>query len=522
MESSLTPIIDMWSKLKTTRVVILGNGKTRELGVKFAHENKLPVVTINYLPEELSTVFSLITRSEFLEDFKSKNVTKIPLVVPSSFSPSKETIALPIAEFEYLEGITRMNPNQIEFREDFVLFTILHLINFLAERDFDGQTGLDTFLYGFDFQMQAKDINRNGNEFLQSLLLRQRELFNSFLNQDQPFEALNIINKSLNESILDSSPLNKIKKSTKDYTEEALDRAIKLNSEMLVSMFNKSELGEVQIVAELTNNHLGDTDRLVEMVQLCKEQGASVVKIQKREIDVLYSDEERRSPYTSPFGKTLGDYRAGVELTVEQIEYLTLICAELKIPWFTSVLDLPSFEIIKRFSPVCIKIPSTVSGHINFIKAIADSDIEYVFVSTGGTKLDYINWIVETFQKKKIILMQCTSSYPTAPQDCNVAVLNYIRSLENHSSLISGYSSHDVGSLASQLAVALGARFVEKHIKLGSVEWVHFDSVALDLYSRDLQKFVEDLRSAERVLGSHEKRILPSEHHKYKTNDKHN
>jgi N-acetylneuraminate synthase len=118
--------------------------------------------------------------------------------------------------------------------------------------------------------------------------------------------------------------------------------------------------------------------------------------------------------------------------------------------------------------------------------------------------------------------MQCTSSYPTAPEDCNIAVVRTIEEMSGHNRIIPGYSSHDIGSLACQLSVANGARFIEKHIKLGSVEWVHFDGVALDLMSNDLSKFVNDIRVAERILGSKEKKQLVSEHHKYKPNSKHN
>jgi WASH complex subunit 7 len=39
---------------------------------------------------------------------------------------------------------------------------------------------------------------------------------------------------------------------------------------------------------------------------------------------------------------------------------------------------------------------------------------------------------------------------------------------------------------------------------------------------KDLSKFVNDIRVAERILGSKEKKQLVSEHHKYKPNSKHN
>jgi N-acetylneuraminate synthase len=313
-----------------------------------------------------------------------------------------------------------------------------------------------------------------------------------------------------------------INKSVPVFSSTALESAISKNIELQHRMFQRADEGEVQIIAELTNNHLGDTDRLTEMVKLCKSQGASVIKIQKRDINVLYTPEERESSYASPFGTTLGEYRTGVELSTEQIEYLTILCAELDIPWFTSVLDAPSLELIDRFKPLCIKAPSTISEHKNFLRKIAGSNIEYIFISTGATGQSFLDWVVENFSQKKLVLMQCTSSYPTAPDDCNVSVVRTIQRMSEGKRVIPGYSSHDVGSLACQLSIANGARFIEKHIKLGSVEWVHFDGVALDLMTNDFSNFVKDIRIAERVLGSEEKKQLVSEHHKYKPNAKHN
>jgi N-acetylneuraminate synthase len=65
------------------------------------------------------------------------------------------------------------------------------------------------------------------------------------------------------------------------------------------------------------------------------------------------------------------------------------------------------------------------------------------------------------------------------------------------------------------LAIASGARMIEKHVKLGDVDWVHFDKVAIDLTTGEFARFVQDLRVAEEIMGSGEKKIFECEHHKY-------
>ena len=81
--------------------------------------------------------------------------------------------------------------------------------------------------------------------------------------------------------------------------------------------------------------------------------------------------------------------------------------------------------------------------------------------------------------------------------------------------IVPAYSSHDFGAKASSLAVAAGARMVEKHVKLGNTEWAHFDAVAVDLTTPKFKEYVDAIRETELILGTEEKRVNASEHHKY-------
>ena len=271
------------------------------------------------------------------------------------------------------------------------------------------------------------------------------------------------------------------------------------------------------IVAEFTNNHLGDLFRLKKMVQLAKEAGADLVKVQKRHVETFYTEDELKSRYDSPFGRTLGDYRRNVELDEAEFILFDRICKQYNIGWFCSVLDLPSFEFIKKFNPTMIKIPSTVSNHRNFHQIVSNEYPGDIVISTGYTDKRYEDYMLNLFAKNsRIYMLQCTSAYPTPDGDCQVAVVrNYYKLKSKFPQLYPGYSSHDNGSLASMLAVASGAKMIEKHVKMGNVDWVHFNHVALDLITGEFKNFVQDVRRAERMVGSEQKSIKSSEHYKY-------
>ena len=85
---------------------------------------------------------------------------------------------------------------------------------------------------------------------------------------------------------------------------------------------------------------------------------------------------------------------------------------------------------------------------------------------------------------------------------------------EKQKNIIPGYSSHDIGDLGCMLAIVAGARMIEKHVKFGVTDWVHFDDTAIDV-NTELPNFVDKLYKVNTALGSEKKIILNTEHHKY-------
>lgn len=274
---------------------------------------------------------------------------------------------------------------------------------------------------------------------------------------------------------------------------------------------------KVIIVAEITTNHFGDKDRLRAMILLAKKAGADYIKLQKRNVETFYSAEALNKPYKSPFGKTFRDYRLGIELSEDDFWWVDQFCKEVGIGWFASILDEPSYDFIKRFNPSLIKLPSTISEKKSYLEKVGNDWHGGLVISTGMTGPEYEDFIFNSFRKaSQLYLLQCTSAYPAPENDTGVGIIRHYRDLSKKDSrIIPGYSSHDIGALCSQLAVAAGALMIEKHVKLGSVQWAHFDGVAVDLATEDFRKFVDEVRRAERIAGSEEKVIFASEHHKY-------
>ena len=275
--------------------------------------------------------------------------------------------------------------------------------------------------------------------------------------------------------------------------------------------------GGILVVAELTTNHFGDLDRLEKMIRRASDCGADLIKLQKRNVETFYTARQLDSPYDSPFGSSFRDYRNALELDEKDFRNVDEICRSVGVDWFVSVLDLPSFRFIQPFDRNFVKLPSTISQHREFLEIVAKEFKGAVVVSTGFTDQAYEDYVLETFRNQTaLFLLQCTSAYPTPPEDCNIAVVRHYHELSGrHRNLVPGYSSHDFGSTGCMLAVAAGARMVEKHVKFGDTDWAHFDSVAIDLDGPEFAIFVKNIRLAEKITGSEVKRPMDTEHHKY-------
>jgi N-acetylneuraminate synthase/N,N'-diacetyllegionaminate synthase len=87
-------------------------------------------------------------------------------------------------------------------------------------------------------------------------------------------------------------------------------------------------------------------------------------------------------------------------------------------------------------------------------------------LSTGMATAAEIDDAVTTFRGaggSELILLHCTSSYPTPPAEIN---LRRIPSLANTFGCAIGFSDHSEGIAAAIGAVALGACFIEKHFTI--------------------------------------------------------
>lgn len=168
------------------------------------------------------------------------------------------------------------------------------------------------------------------------------------------------------------------------------------------------------ITAEIGINHNGDINTAQRLISAAAVAGCQAVKFQKRTIEVVYSPEELAKPRESPFGTTNGDLKRGLEFGLEQYRAIDKFCKQQGILWFASCWDEASVDFIEQFDPPCYKIASASLTDDNLLRHHRRYGRPIV-LSTGMSTLEQIDHAVEVLGTEDLIILHCTSTYPSQP-----------------------------------------------------------------------------------------------------------
>lgn len=259
------------------------------------------------------------------------------------------------------------------------------------------------------------------------------------------------------------------------------------------------------VVGEIGINHNGDVEIAQRLIDGARQAGCDAVKFQKRTIEAVFSPEELESPRPSPFGRTNGDLKRGLELGLEAYRAIDAACRTAGIAWFSSCWDPGSIDFMEQFEPPCYKIASACLTNEPLLSAHRETG-RPLLLSTGMSTLDELDRAVDILGTERLALLHCTSAYPSMPDDLNLRLIPF---LAERYGVPVGYSGHEVGLATTVAAVALGACIVERHITLDRSMWGSDQAASVELTG--MARLVKDLRAVEAALGNASKRVLPSE-----------
>lgn len=259
------------------------------------------------------------------------------------------------------------------------------------------------------------------------------------------------------------------------------------------------------VMAEIGINHNGDLGLAKQLVDAACSAGCDLVKFQKRTVEVVFTPDELRRPRENPFGPTNGDLKRGLEFDAEEYGAIDEHCRAAGIPWCASCWDLASVDFIERYAPPCYKIASACLTDRELLKHHAATG-RPVILSTGMSTLEEIDRAVEVLGTARLVLLHCTSTYPSRLEELN---LRAIPRLEERYQVPVGYSGHEVGLATSVAAVVVGACMVERHITLDRAMWGSDQAASVE--PPGMARLVRDIHAVESAMGDGIKQVYETE-----------
>jgi len=265
----------------------------------------------------------------------------------------------------------------------------------------------------------------------------------------------------------------------------------------------------VFMVAEIGINHNGKIEVAKKLIDAAFASNWHCVKFQKRTPEICVPDHQKDVLRDTPWGRiTYLEYRHKIEFGDVEYSYIDKYCREKPIFWTASIWDIPSLHFILKFDVPFLKIPSPKLTETEIICEAARSG-KPIILSTGMSTIEEIDIAVnalEKYSKGDYALMHTNSTYPTPPEEINLLTINFLR--ERYACIV-GYSGHEYDLEPTVIAVALGAKIVERHITLDHNMWGSDHFASLEVHAMDM--LYKRLKNVDIILGDGKKKMSANE-----------
>lgn len=222
------------------------------------------------------------------------------------------------------------------------------------------------------------------------------------------------------------------------------------------------------IIAEMSGNHNHCFDRAIEIVEAAAKSGVHALKLQtytKDTMTINHSKNEFCVDLDLWKGASLYDLYDKAYTPWEWHEEIFKYAKKLGMIPFSTPFDLTAVEFLEKLNVECYKIASFENTDLRLIEAVCSTG-KPVIISTGMMNLNEMDETVRAARSagcKDLILLKCSSSYPSTPKGTNIATIPHMRKMFGCEV---GLSDHSMGTGVAVASVAMGASVIEKHFTL--------------------------------------------------------
>ncbi|GFO65544.1 pseudaminic acid synthase [Geomonas paludis] len=258
------------------------------------------------------------------------------------------------------------------------------------------------------------------------------------------------------------------------------------------------------IIAEMSGNHNQSLERALEIVEAAAASGAHALKLQTYTADTMTLDIKEgeffiEDPKSLWKGRSLYDLYQEAHTPWEWHKPIFDRCRELGLICFSTPFDATSVDFLEELDAPCYKIASFENTDLPLIRKVAATG-KPVIISTGMASLAELDETVRAAREagcRDLVLLKCTSTYPSTPENTNARTIPHLRDLFDCEI---GLSDHSMGVGVSVAAVALGATVIEKHFTLRRADGGVDSTFSLE--PEELKSLVVETERAWQSLGT--------------------
>lgn len=249
------------------------------------------------------------------------------------------------------------------------------------------------------------------------------------------------------------------------------------------------------IIAEIAQAHNGSLGMAHAYIDALSKTGVDAIKFQTHIAEAESSLEEPFRVQFSTQDKTRFDYWKRMEFTLEQWKELKNHCDEVSLEFMSSPFSNAAVDLLEEVGVKRYKIGSGEVTNLLLLEKIARTG-KPVMLSSGMSSLSELDASVSFLKDRNIdtSVLQCTTSYPTNPEQYGLNVINQLKQRYN---VPIGFSDHSSSMEACIAAVTLGAEIVEFHTVFNKKMFGPDTSSSLTL--EEVEKLVRSIKNIDKA-----------------------
>jgi len=258
------------------------------------------------------------------------------------------------------------------------------------------------------------------------------------------------------------------------------------------------------IIAEMSGNHNHDLSRALEIVEAASEAGCDALKLQTYTADTMTINVKDNSDFVINDKGSLWDGNNLYSLYKEAYtpwewhKEIKEKCDQLGLEFFSTPFDSTAVDFLEELGVEFYKLASFENTDIPLIKKIAQTG-KPIIASTGMASVADLELLIKTANEngcKDLILLKCTSSYPSDASNANLRSIPHMREMFNTQI---GLSDHSMGLGVAVASVVYGATIIEKHFTLSRAEGGVDSDFSME--KDEMKQLVEECNRAHSALG---------------------